>query len=416
MSRQLSAANAILDFFIEQIEGTYADVYFDSSVTVQPLVLEVAARTYQALTFQWSGTERLELCDLWLGVDADRLAQIKGDAFTSNTELFSLDGAASHLHADAAPQADTDLPFWAKVPFPQQRLTRLSLERFARFQPLATNLRIILETDKGETVVVYDKFAREAALRKSMAPQAQKVKAPRVFKLIMPALLDCMNIRLDATRRTFSHIRRKLSEDFFADFGLSLNKKMLSKRHLEFGQHGVSHSFRYWNDTEKKSIVDSYSVLVKAYKKAGFDTVCCFGFLLGLVREGDLISHDDDIDLLVFNYDTKVSNLHIMTLISGIAAQAGFTVIKISFNHRFARLKTKNNMDLDIFICNVEDNKCFVHPSRSPHTHKDTIFPIKRRLVFNKNLPFPHNPEALLSDIYGDDWRVPTPYFLHNWV
>ncbi|OUS33483.1 hypothetical protein A9Q94_19465 [Rhodobacterales bacterium 56_14_T64] len=415
MTGRLQAADTVLGFFIEQIDGPYADVYFDSSAMPQPLVLNIATDTYKAVTFEWSGTELLDLRNLRLGADADTLTPVKSGTVTSNTGQFSLNGAASRTNAAATTEADGDLPFVAKISFPQMRFTWLSVERVARFQPLATNLRITLETDEGESTCVYDKSAREAALKKAVALQAQKVNAPKVVRLIVPALLDCVNLQLDATRGSFKRIRRRLGEDFFAAFGLNLNKSLLHTRKLEFGQHGVSHSFRYWSDAEKTALIDSYSVLVKAYKKSGFDSICCFGFLLGMVREDDLIPHDDDIDLLVFNYDTKMSDLHIMTLIIGIAAQTGFEVISIRFSQRFARLRTKDNRDFDVFICNVEGEKCFVYPSRSPYTHKDTIFPIKDQQAFNRNLPFPQNPVTLLEDIYGDDWRVPKPYFLHKW-
>lgn len=65
---------------------------------------------------------------------------------------------------------------------------------------------------------------------------------------------------------------------------------------------GSGHSFVPARDTP--GALAKFAHLRKAFNAAGFEALLCYGALLGLVRDGMLLPHDDDIDVLVL-LDTR---------------------------------------------------------------------------------------------------------------
>ena len=62
--------------------------------------------------------------------------------------------------------------------------------------------------------------------------------------------------------------------------------------------HGIRRTFRFWSQSEQEIALDVLEDARAVLAGAGYEAFLGYGALLGLVREGGLIPHDDDLDLI----------------------------------------------------------------------------------------------------------------------
>jgi hypothetical protein len=148
---------------------------------------------------------------------------------------------------------------------------------------------------------------------------------------------------------------------------------------------------------------------VAALAEAGATAWVTYGTLLGLVREGRLLPHDDDIDLAVMaGADAAAIKAEmarrglVLHLDEGDAA--GTT--KLKFLH--------GQVVLDLFFVRDEGRLwaeycALAHRSMVRNTHPPVT--VVARELSGLTLPVPAEAEAYLTHLYGDGWRQP----VSNW-
>lgn len=127
-----------------------------------------------------------------------------------------------------------------------------------------------------------------------------------------------------------------------------------------------------------------------------------FGTLLGLVREGDLIAHDEDVDVYVLEEDKQA----FLGLLFSLRAQ-GLQVCRVQ--NDFLSLIRENDY-IDVYFVRpvrrwgfwryraIEDKYRF--PERY-------LTEIQTRTFYGEPFQIPRNPERVLRLLYGKGWRVP---------
>ncbi len=141
---------------------------------------------------------------------------------------------------------------------------------------------------------------------------------------------------------------------------------------------------------------------------------CLFaGTLLGVVREGDVLAHDKDLDLGV-GWDVDREHL-VKTLCAG----GGFTVPWFwgilppdrpwyrSFSH------VESGCTLDIFFLRKEGDTllCGFDNRPEPILSRLTAFALRDWSWMGQTWKVPDPPEQYLAQLYGKDWRVPDPHY-----
>ncbi|MGV9195194.1 class I SAM-dependent methyltransferase [Microbacterium sp. MC2] len=148
----------------------------------------------------------------------------------------------------------------------------------------------------------------------------------------------------------------------------------------------------------------------------GYPVYLVGGTLLGMVRGGELLPHDDDIDFaFLADSDDPAELGRISYDMERRLTDAGYAVAR----HSLAQLELvffdeAGQVDhyIDVFTGFFHEGMyCQPFALRSDAVSRDDLVPTRDIDVNGVPLPAPANPEAWLAYAYGENWRVPDPTF-----
>jgi len=145
-----------------------------------------------------------------------------------------------------------------------------------------------------------------------------------------------------------------------------------------------------------KSVMDKYN--------APF--VCIFGTALGLIREGDFISHDTDIDVACFNDFVRKDHQKMADIKRELVAK-GFTVVDSNKAYLHNDFFIRDGEKIEIWwFDKIDDEWIFGDTVR----YDKIFFDLPMIIDFlDTKILVPNNPERFLELTYGSDWGIPNP-------
>ncbi len=163
-------------------------------------------------------------------------------------------------------------------------------------------------------------------------------------------------------------------------------------------------------------VLDSAEDLSRIVKETmGLELFVTGGTLLGPVREGQIMPHDDDADLAYLSVHDNPTDVVLESFaMERILRQNGFDLVRHSSGHLQIMFPGRSLTDeyyVDIFsyfVCNGWFYGTF--HAREP-ADLVTIFPLSTVSVNGRPLPAPANTEQMLAAIYGSNWWTPDPAF-----
>jgi hypothetical protein len=175
--------------------------------------------------------------------------------------------------------------------------------------------------------------------------------------------------------------------------------------------HGFGKTLTHWKE---ETLTGRFSSSYEVLAGLGREHFLTSGTLLGFVREGNVLEHDDDIDFgVMLKGDTLEEVVADMFSLQRELFNLGvLDSWKFLPTRTFARLKSEK-IHIDLFPSWVMDGKLYCWPHGIIEV--DDILPIDTRETVRGDLNFPANPEAVLKTAYGESWRVPDKTYTYPW-
>ncbi|NDY90969.1 hypothetical protein [Ideonella livida] len=215
---------------------------------------------------------------------------------------------------------------------------------------------------------------------------------------------------IEGLQALMEQVRAQLAQDS-AGFKVLYRELLEWAYPLSLANHGLHQRLGTRDETE---VLQAVAEVARKVATLGWPVIVNSGTLLGLVREGRLLAHDDDIDLAVL-------------LPAGSAAEvrrrrAEFTQALesagLSISERPAHWKVMRlGIPFDIFPGWVDQaGQVHIYPYCGGQLPATALLPLVEREFRGVALPLPAQPEALLAVNYGEGWRQPDPTFRFDWA
>jgi SAM-dependent methyltransferase len=149
--------------------------------------------------------------------------------------------------------------------------------------------------------------------------------------------------------------------------------------------------------------------------RLGHELFVTGGTLLGPVRDGRMLPHDDDADLAYLSKYENPSDIVLEALeLERVLLDSGYEIVRHSMGHLQLMFPGDDVTDafyIDIFTYFVCDGWFYgTFHAREP-ADSVTLLPTTLIDVNGHPLPAPAVPESLLAAIYGPGWATPDPAF-----
>lgn len=232
---------------------------------------------------------------------------------------------------------------------------------------------------------------------------------------IEAAVMLCVIARMRAPRARglLRRLRQRHEEAGTPELFEAFEQKITTYLHpAKLTGHGYGETF---DDLDHADVWSHVGGLVARLEAMGHALFLNSGTLLGVVRDGRLIGHDDDIDLAVrLEARTPEDAAH-----EWLALRTELEQIDVYDPARetvpgLHKLTSKGNVEIDLFPLWFDtEDRAFLYPHTFGELHRDDIFPLASCGATGLNIPA--EPEKMLAINYGPDWPVPDPHFRFDW-
>ncbi len=176
--------------------------------------------------------------------------------------------------------------------------------------------------------------------------------------------------------------------------------------------HGYGQTFE---DMDHDDLWDHVSGLIAVLEELEHEVFLNSGTLLGVVRDGKLIEHDDDIDLAVeLAARTPEEAAREWIKLKADLIELGIFDEAAHRDPSIYKLTSAGKVEIDLFpLWFDKDDNAYLYPHTFGELSRKDIFPLQE--CGTTGLMLPKEPEKMLAINYGEGWRVPDPFFRFDW-
>jgi hypothetical protein len=228
------------------------------------------------------------------------------------------------------------------------------------------------------------------------------------------ALVDCASMNITSINKLIALSEKEGDKDTALALFNSGNK-LLFEHNLALGPHGLTQTFDVKSEKQKDLIYQRLSTfLSQLINEFGVDAFVSSGTLLGFVRQGEFLGHDDDLDICYISKESTPDGIvrernEIKAFLNG----KGYRVTDSDVAHLWVH--SGDNIMFDLFTGWIENNRCMMNPLPLPGVAASDVLPLKTLESHGYPFMMPANPEALMELNYGKSWKVPDPLWKFDW-
>jgi len=177
---------------------------------------------------------------------------------------------------------------------------------------------------------------------------------------------------------------------------------------------------RTWgeSDAERKGvIVDAMKEILDQLIASDVDAFVAFGCLLGAVREGELIPHDNDADIAYVARSSHPADvIQESFAIERMLRDRGYSTVRRSggFFRVLVSMPEGGTVGCDVFAGFFLGDTYYLLPTVGAQMERSALLPQSTIELEGRTLPAPAVPEVLLEATYGPNWKIPDPSFKFN--
>ncbi|KAA1421070.1 class I SAM-dependent methyltransferase [Nocardioides humilatus] len=152
-------------------------------------------------------------------------------------------------------------------------------------------------------------------------------------------------------------------------------------------------------------------------EKAGVPTFIAYGTLLGAVRNGQLIGHDNDLDIAYLSdHAYPVDVLREAYRIERVLLAEGWSVRRGSGARMNVRMRLSDDSVrfVDVFTAHWVEGVLYIPQDTGFRLERETIVPLTTVELLGRQVPAPADYETLLAATYGKGWATPDPSFKYE--
>lgn len=197
-------------------------------------------------------------------------------------------------------------------------------------------------------------------------------------------------------------------------FVTAVNDAYLFERDLEWTNHGILRSFRFWTPDQKTAYLTLTTDIMGNLRELTPHVSLGFGSVLAVMRDKDFIPHDDDMDIIVAFERTEFDTItEALARVEELMRSRGYTTSGDLPTHRNVNLN--GGTAVDVFVGLIEDGRVSWFPSRRGGLQVDQVFPTQTVDFLGIKCDIPARPEEYLATTYGPDWATPISNWNHPW-
>lgn len=165
----------------------------------------------------------------------------------------------------------------------------------------------------------------------------------------------------------------------------------------------------YWktnNDSVLNDRKNNLITLNSVLERYGVTMIPLYGTLLGMVREGELISGDRDDDVGVVISDKDLFTEQALEDLEYL----GFEKIRLyapAHGHQNAITIGRHTRSIDICLFTEYNSDCYMYHEDTHVLNKQYLDNLVELEVWGERFKIPSKAEQLLEGMYGPQWRTP---------